>query len=64
MAAWASRDESRAGRIVDGAVADLVILSADPVAVPAASWAAGVDGVRVEATIVSGTVIYGADALG
>ncbi len=64
VAAWAAFDESRAGRIVDGAAADLVILSGDPVAVPARAWAAGEDGVQVVATIVAGIPVYGSDELG
>jgi hypothetical protein len=42
------------GRLEVGARSDLVILSRDPTAVPAAAWRAGEDGVAVVATIVGG----------
>jgi predicted amidohydrolase YtcJ len=42
------------GRLEVGGRSDLVILSRDPTAVPAAAWRAGEDGVAVVATIVGG----------
>ena len=63
-AAWAARDEHRTGRLEPGLAADLVILSADPTAVPAERWAAGDDGIEVVATLVGGSAVFGADALG
>ncbi len=63
-AAWAARDERRTGRLAPGLAADLVILSADPTAVPSERWAAGDDGVEVVTTLVGGTAVFGADALG
>ena len=47
------------GRLVPGARSDLVVLSADPTAVPPADWARGADGIRVEATIAAGHVVHG-----
>ena len=63
-AAWAARDEGRTGRLATGLAADLVILSADPTAVPAERWATGDDGIVVLATLVGGSAVFGADALG
>lgn len=63
-AAWAARDEARTGRIAPGLAADLVVLSADPTAVPPARWAAGDDGVEVVATLLGGIPVFGAEALG
>ncbi len=47
------------GRLEVGARSDLVILSRDPTAVPAAAWRAGGDGVAVAATIVGGRRVAG-----
>ncbi len=51
--------DEEAGRIETGRRSDLVILSADPTAVPAGAWARGEDGIRVEATIAAGQVLHG-----
>ena len=48
-----------AGCLAVGARSDLAILSADPTAVPAAAWARGGDGIRVEATVAAGRVVHG-----
>ncbi len=48
-----------AGRLAVGGRSDLVILSGDPTAVPAETWARGEDGIRVEATVVAGRVVHG-----
>jgi predicted amidohydrolase YtcJ len=52
--------DADAGRLVAGGRSDLVILASDPTAVPRAAWAAGADGVRVEATVAAGRVVHGA----
>jgi hypothetical protein len=62
-AAWAARDEDHGGRIEAGLAADVVVLSADPAAVPPEAWADGSDGIRVVATLVGGTAVFGRDAL-
>jgi hypothetical protein len=49
-----------AGRLAIGGRSDLVILSADPTAIPAEAWARGGDGIRVEATVAAGRVVHGA----
>jgi hypothetical protein len=49
----------QAGRLAVGYPADMVILSADPTAVPAAAWAAGEDGLAVAATIIGGSIVFG-----
>jgi hypothetical protein len=51
--------DADAGRLVVGARTDLVILSADPTAVPREAWARGEDGLRVEATVAAGRVVHG-----
>ena len=48
--------EADRGRIAPGQRADFVVLSADPTALPLDAWA---DGLRVQATIVGGQVVYG-----
>lgn len=48
--------EADRGRIAPGQRADFVVLSADPTALPIDEWA---DGLRVQATIVGGQVVYG-----
>ena len=62
-AAWAARDEDHGGRIEAGLAADVVVLSADPSAVPPEAWAVGKDGIEVVATLVGGTVVFGRDAI-
>lgn len=62
-AAFAVQDEHRAGRLVPGGAADLVVLSADPWPVPPARWATHDDGIEVVATLVEGRFVFGADAL-
>jgi len=47
------------GRLETGARADLVVLSADPTAVPRAAWVEGADGIRVEATVAAGHLVHG-----
>lgn len=59
VAAAAVLGEADAGRLVVGGRSDLVILSADPTAVPRDAWAAGEDTIRVEATVVAGVAIHG-----
>jgi predicted amidohydrolase YtcJ len=51
--------QGEAGRLEVGYPADMVILSGDPTAVPAAAWAAGEDGLAVIATICGGLTVYG-----
>ena len=41
------------GRLEVGARTDLVILSADPTAVPRDAWSNGTDAIRVEATVAA-----------
>ena len=62
-AAFAARDETRAGRLLPGLAADLVVLSGDPTAIPAERWAAGTDEIEVVATMVDGRVAHGERAL-
>jgi predicted amidohydrolase YtcJ len=47
------------GCLAVGHAADLVIVSADPTAVPAAAWAEGSDGIEIAATVIRGTVVHG-----
>ncbi len=49
--------EADRGRIAPGQRADFVVLSADPTVLPLEEWA---NGLRVQATIVGGVVVYGA----
>ncbi|MET8573599.1 amidohydrolase [Streptomyces sp. NPDC005012] len=58
-AAWASHDEDRRGSLTPGKLADLVLLSDDPVEVDGSRIGA----IGVLATFVAGTCVYGADAL-
>lgn len=55
----AALGDADAGRLAVGSRSDLVILSADPTAVPREAWEAGADGVRVVATIAAGHVVHG-----
>ena len=48
-----------AGRLEVGRRSDLVILSGDPTAVPAAAWGRGDDGIEVVATILGGRLVAG-----
>ncbi len=48
--------EADRGRIAPGQRADFVVLNSDPLALPLNAWA---DGLRVQATIVGGQVVYG-----
>jgi predicted amidohydrolase YtcJ len=52
--AWAAGEEDRKGRIAPGLLADLVVLDADPFAVPAAA----LKDLQVRYTIVDGRVVY------
>jgi predicted amidohydrolase YtcJ len=56
----AAQGDDDAGRLAVGHRSDLVILSADPTAIPAAAWARDEDGIRVVATIAAGRVVHGA----
>lgn len=62
-AAWAARDEDHGGQIEAGRAADVVVLSADPSAVPPEAWAVGKDGIQVVATLAGGTAVFGRDAI-
>ena len=55
----AALGDEEGGRIAVGGPSDLVILTGDPTAVPAGTWARREDGVRVEATIVAGRLVHG-----
>jgi predicted amidohydrolase YtcJ len=55
----AALGDGDAGRLVTGTRSDLVVLSGDPTAVPAAAWARGDDAIRVEATVAAGRVVHG-----
>lgn len=57
--AYATRTERDRGTLEAGKWADLTVLSADPVATPLDQW----EQVQVEATIVGGRALYGADCL-
>jgi predicted amidohydrolase YtcJ len=50
----------RAGVLAAGRRADLVILPADPTAIPATAWAGGADGLVVVATFAGGRLVHGA----
>ena len=63
-AAWATRQEGRAGRLLPGLAADLVVLSGDPTGVSPERWATGDDGLEVVATLIEGRVVFGEAALG
>jgi len=58
-AAWAARDEARAGRLAAGLAADLVVLSADPATVAPKRWGTARDGIEVLATLVDGRTVFG-----
>ncbi len=58
-AAAAVLGDDDAGRLVVGGRSDLVVVSGDPTAVSRAAWAAGEDGIRVEATVVAGVTVHG-----
>lgn len=58
-AAWASGDENRRGRIVPGALADLVLLADDPVTVASSR----IGSIPVLATFVEGECVYGANTV-
>lgn len=58
-AAAAVLGDHDAGRLVVGGRSDLVVVSGDPTAVSRAAWAAGEDGIRVEATVVAGVTVHG-----
>jgi len=57
--AWLTGAADEAGRLALGFPADMVVLSADPTAVPADAWAAGEDGIEVLATVIRGAVAFG-----
>lgn len=57
--AFASRVERDRGTLAPGKWADCVLLSADPLTTPLAEW----ERLRVEATFVGGTCLYGAEKL-
>jgi predicted amidohydrolase YtcJ len=52
--AWAAGEEDRKGRLAPGLLADLVVLDADPFAVPPSA----LKDVAVRYTIVDGRVVY------
>ncbi len=51
--------DDEAGQLEVGRRTDLVILSGDPTAIPAAAWAEGSDGIQVTATIAAGRLVHG-----
>jgi hypothetical protein len=53
--AWAAGEEDRKGRIAPGLLADLVVLDADPFAIPPSA----LKNLKVRYTIVDGAVVYG-----
>ncbi len=55
-AAYSVFAETDRGQIAPGQRADFVVLSADPLTLPPDEWAGGL---RVQATIVGGRVVYG-----
>jgi len=58
-AAWASHDEGRRGHLARGALADLVVLSDDPTAVPSSR----IGRIEVVATMLAGEFTHGRDRL-
>ncbi|WP_031509032.1 amidohydrolase [Streptomyces megasporus] len=59
-AAWAGHDEDRRGSLTPGKLADLVLLSDDPVEIDSGRIGA----IDVLATFVAGECVHGADSLG
>jgi predicted amidohydrolase YtcJ len=57
--AWLAREEDRRGRLAPGLLADLVVLDRDPVACAPEELA----DVRVEATMLEGAWVHGADTM-
>lgn len=55
-AAFAARCEGERGRLAEGLLADLVILSEDPTTVPIEEWS---ERIRVELTAVAGKPVFG-----
>jgi predicted amidohydrolase YtcJ len=55
-AAWAAFEEKEKGTLTPGKLADFVVLSRDPIAIPERE----LDSVRVDATVVGGRVVYSA----
>jgi predicted amidohydrolase YtcJ len=53
-AAYASSEEDIKGSIVEGELADLVVLSADPLRSPPE----GLKDIRVEMTIINGKIVW------
>jgi len=53
-AAYASFEENVKGSIEAGKLADLVVLSHDPMTIPSSK----IKGIRVETTIIGGRVVY------
>ena len=58
-AAWAAGEEDRRGRLVPGALADLVVLGDDPVTVDTSA----IGEIPVLATFVGGECVHGAEQL-
>jgi predicted amidohydrolase YtcJ len=58
-AGGAALGDDEAGRLQVGHRADMVILSADPTAVPRDAWRRGEDGIAVLATVAGGRVVAG-----
>ena len=54
-AAYAIFEEETRGTIEEGKLADMVVLSGDPLTTPAETWE---DQVKVEMTIVGGEIVY------
>ncbi len=55
-AAYSVFEEAEKGQIVPGQLADFVVLSADPTALPPDEWP---DAIQVQVTLVGGQVVYG-----
>jgi predicted amidohydrolase YtcJ len=53
-AAWAAFEEEEKGSLGEGKLADFVVLSRDPISIPARE----LDSVKVDATVVGGRVVF------
>ncbi|HEU5250990.1 MAG TPA: amidohydrolase [Thermoanaerobaculia bacterium] len=53
-AAWAAFEEKEKGTLTEGKLADFVVLSRDPLAIPRTE----LDSVKIEATVVGGRVVF------
>jgi predicted amidohydrolase YtcJ len=59
-AAWSLFDEREKGTLQEGRLADLLVLSADPLALPAEQWE---EQMHVEMTVIDGRIIYQAEEM-